>query len=122
VEVLELKYKSLLSKWLYKLLNEEGMRQDLLRNKYLRTKTLSQVSANPTDSPFCKGLMRVKDDFFTRGSSVVRDGQTNRVWEDTCLGHKPLKDQYPTLYNIVNHPNMTVAHVMGSTPQNIGFR
>jgi hypothetical protein len=32
--------------------------------KYLRTKILSQVSAKPTDSPFKKGFMNVKDDFF----------------------------------------------------------
>jgi hypothetical protein len=64
VEVLELKNKSLLSKWLFKLLNEDGMWQELLHKKYLRSKTLSQVSASPTDSPFWKGLMNVKEDFF----------------------------------------------------------
>jgi hypothetical protein len=31
-------------------------------------------------------------------------------------------DQYLTLYNFVNHLNVTVANVMGSTPLNIGFR
>jgi hypothetical protein len=36
-------------------------------NKYLKNKTLSQVEAKPMDSPFWKGLMRVKDDFFERG-------------------------------------------------------
>jgi hypothetical protein len=121
VEVLELKNKSLLSKWLFKLLNEEGMWQELLCNKYLKNKTLSQISANPTDSPFWKGLMHVKDDFFSRGSSVVGDGQNTRFWEDTWLGDRPLKDQYPTLYNIVNHPNVTVAHVTWSSPLKIGF-
>jgi hypothetical protein len=62
VEVLELKNKSLLSKWLFKLLNEEGVWQELLQNKYLQSKTLSQVTAKPTDSPFWKGLMEVKDE------------------------------------------------------------
>jgi hypothetical protein len=52
VKILRLKNKSLLSKWLFKLLNEDGMWQDLLHEKYLRSKTLSQVSASPTDSPF----------------------------------------------------------------------
>jgi hypothetical protein len=32
---LEIQNKCLLSKWLYKLLNEEGMWQSLLRQKYL---------------------------------------------------------------------------------------
>ena len=52
VEVLELKNKCLLSKWLFKLLNEEGVWQELIHNKYLNSKTLSQVTAKPTDSPF----------------------------------------------------------------------
>ena len=63
-EVLDIKNRCLLSKWLFKLLSEEGVWQELLHNKYLRGKTLSQVQAKPTDSPFWKGLMGVKSDFF----------------------------------------------------------
>jgi hypothetical protein len=59
-----------LSKWLYKLLNEDGVWQELLQNKYLRQKTLSEVKAKPTDSPFWKGLMGVKDDFLVEGFSI----------------------------------------------------
>jgi hypothetical protein len=62
IEVLELKNKCLLSKWLFKLLSEEGMWQQLLFNKYLKNKTLAQVEAKPTDSSFWKGLMHVKND------------------------------------------------------------
>jgi hypothetical protein len=50
VEVLDIKNKCLLSKWLFKLMHEEGVWQELLHNKYLKNKTLSQVIANPTDS------------------------------------------------------------------------
>jgi hypothetical protein len=60
IELLEFKNKCLLSKWLFKLLTEEGVWQQLLRNKYLINKTLSQVEAKPTDSHFLKSLMRVK--------------------------------------------------------------
>jgi hypothetical protein len=122
IEDLKLKNRSLLSKWLFKLINEEGVWQELLHNKYLKDKTLSQISAKPTDSPFWKGLMGVKDDFFERGSMVVGNGLNTRFWEDTCLGDKPLCDQYPSLYRIVNHSNVTVSHVLNATPINIGFR
>ena len=64
IEVLETKNKSLLSKWLFKILTEEGVWQELLCNKYLNGKSLSQVQAKPTDSPFWKGIMGVKQDFF----------------------------------------------------------
>jgi hypothetical protein len=75
---LDIKNKCLLSKWFFKLLSEEGVWQELLSNKYLGSKSLLQVQVKPTDSPFWKGIMRVKDDFFRRGSFVVRDGMKTR--------------------------------------------
>src|SRR3954470_18767274 len=68
IEVLDIKNKCLLSKWLFKLLNEEGVWQKLLHKKYLVNETLSQAQPKSTDSPFWKGLMAVKNDFFQRGS------------------------------------------------------
>ena len=43
------------------------MWQELLQAKYLRKKTLTKVQVKPTDSPFWKGLMGVKEEFFSRG-------------------------------------------------------
>jgi hypothetical protein len=90
VEVLEIKNWCLLSKWLFKLLSEEGVLQELLYNKYLKNKTLSQVTTKPTDSPFWKGLMGVKEDFFSRGFFKIGNGQRTRFWEDVWLGELPL--------------------------------
>ena len=121
IEVLEVKNKCLLSKWLFKLLNE-GVWQELLHNKYLHSNTLSQVQSKPTDSPFWKGIMGVKDEFFSRGSFIIGDGSSTRFWEDSWLGTRPLSSQYPLLYNIVQHKNVTVAHVLSNAPLNISFR
>jgi hypothetical protein len=55
----------------------------------------------PMDSPFWKGLMKVKEDFFNRGSFTVGNGEDTRFCEDTWLGNKLLSEQYPSLYNIV---------------------
>ena len=123
IEVLELKNNCLLSKWLFKLLNEDGVWQELLRNKYLGTKTLAQVEASPTDSPFWKGLMRVKEGFFDRGTFKIGNGQGTRFWEDKWLGESPLNLQYPSLYNIVQHKNVLVYDVFnGAPPINMIFR
>jgi hypothetical protein len=122
IEVLELKNKCLLSKWLFKLLHEDGVWQELLYNKYLSQLTLAAVKAKPNDSPFWKGLMRVKNDFFQRGHFIVGNGLTTRFWEDCWLGDTPLAIQYPLLYNIVHYKNVSVAHVLGQSPINIGFR
>lgn len=43
---------TLLGKWLWKLVNENGLWQELIRNKYLGIKTLSQVTFRPGDSQF----------------------------------------------------------------------
>jgi hypothetical protein len=122
IEVHEIKNRCLLSKWLFKLLNEEGVWQELLQAKYFRQKTLSEVQAKSTDSPFWKGLMEVKDDFLSRGFFKVGDGMGTRFWEDVWLGKVSLAQQYPSLYNIVHHKNVTVAHVLAQTPLNISFR
>jgi hypothetical protein len=52
IEVLDVKNICLLSKWLFKIINKEGMWQELLCNKYLKTKKIDEVQAKSTDSPF----------------------------------------------------------------------
>jgi hypothetical protein len=57
--------RCLLSKWLFKLINGDGVWQHLLKNKYLRDKTLTQVQHMPGDSQFWAGHMKVKDEFLS---------------------------------------------------------
>jgi hypothetical protein len=64
---LDIKNICLLSKWIFKLLNEYGVWQRLLRNKYLRDKSLTQAVRKPGDSHFWAGLMNVKDKFLKWG-------------------------------------------------------
>ncbi|XP_073357973.1 uncharacterized mitochondrial protein AtMg00310-like [Aegilops tauschii subsp. strangulata] len=123
IENLEVKNRCLLSKWLYKLSVEtETTWAQILRSKYLQSKTLSQVTVRPTDSPFWKGLMRVKAAFFNRTNFIVGNGNTTRFWEDTWLGETPLALQYPSLYRIVQRRDSLVAMIMQSIPLNIQFR
>jgi hypothetical protein len=122
IEVLELKNKCLLCKWLFKILAEGGEWHDLITNKYLHSKSLSQVKVKSSDSPFWKGLMKLKEDFFERGSFIVGNGESARFWEDTWLGNLPLAQQYPSLYIIAQRKQVSVALVLSQTPLNIGFR
>ena len=100
----------------------EATWSQILRNKYLHSKTLSQVTVRPTDSPFWKGPMRVKLVFFHRMKFIVGNGTTMRFWEDTWLGGTPLALQYPSLYIIVQQRDAYIATVFQSTPLNIHFR
>ncbi|XP_044431994.1 uncharacterized protein [Triticum aestivum] len=45
-----------------------------------------QVTVRQTDSPFWKGLIKVKLSFFQRAKHIVGNGASTRFWEDTWLG------------------------------------
>ncbi|WVZ63094.1 LOW QUALITY PROTEIN: hypothetical protein U9M48_012759 [Paspalum notatum var. saurae] len=112
----------LLSKWLFKLINEEGIWQTILKRKYLRGKTIGEVQWKPGDSHFWSGLMKVKECFLQLSSFILHDGSQIRFWEDRWFSHLPLKIQYPSLYNIARKKNVTVSSVFSSIPLNISFR
>ncbi|WVZ53210.1 hypothetical protein U9M48_004183, partial [Paspalum notatum var. saurae] len=100
----------------------DGVWQQLLRNKYLGTKPLSQVEKKPGDSQFWSGLMKVKPIFLNGGVYKVNSGSQVRFWEDNWLKNISLSEQYPVLYNIVHRKHDTVATVMSTSPLNISFR
>ena len=66
--------------------------------------------------------MKIKDDFFSRGSFTVGNGMNTRFWEDVWLGGTSLAQQYPMLYNIVQRKQVTVANVLSTPTLNISFR
>ena len=45
-----------------------------------------------------------------------------RFWEDVWLGDTSLANQYPSLYNIVQHKNVLVSSVLGQHPIDLAFR
>jgi hypothetical protein len=79
----------LLSKWFYRLLNEDGVWQQL-QNKYFGGKSLTQVQGKPGDSHFRSDLIKVKNDLFKWGSFRLKDGCQIRFWKDTWLNNIPL--------------------------------
>jgi hypothetical protein len=94
----------------------------MLRRKYLKGKTLSQVEKRKGDSHFWAGLMEVKNLVLDRGRFQVTDGSQTRFWEDLWLGREPFSAKYPALYNLVKKKNLSVAQVLSTTPLNISFR
>ena len=119
---LDIKNICLLSKWLFKLLNGDGVWQQLLRNKYLRDKSLTQAVRKPGDSHFWAGLMNVKDKFLKWGYFKVGNGQATRFWKDKWLNNSPLSEQFPNLFNIVRNKTSLVAEVLSRENLNLSFR
>jgi hypothetical protein len=119
---LEVKNTTLLEKWLFRLLSEDGIWQTLLRRKYVGSKALSQVLWKHGDSHFWAALMEKKKHFFGHGTFSIKDGSEIRFCEDKWLDNTSLREQYPALYAIVHHKGDTLAHVLGSHPSNMTFR
>jgi hypothetical protein len=94
----------------------------MLRKKYLKVKTLSQVERQKGDSHFWAGLMEVKNLVIERGRFQVIDGSQTRFWEDLWLRREPFSVKYPALYNLVEKKNLSVAQVLSTTPLNVSFR
>jgi hypothetical protein len=60
IQNIEMQNECLLSKWLFKLINENGLWQRILGNKYLFNQTIGKVERKPGDSYFWTALMKVK--------------------------------------------------------------
>jgi hypothetical protein len=71
---LEKQNKSLLSKWLFILINKDGAWQQLIRNKYLRDRSITQVTKRPDDSQFWTRLMNAKDQFLESRNFRLQNG------------------------------------------------
>lgn len=92
---LEVHNKFLLSKWLFKLFNEDGLWQNMLRKKYVKDKCLSQKEKCPEDSHFWSGLMEMKEVLFQYGRFKVNSGNQTRFWEDVWIGKQSLMQKFP---------------------------
>ncbi|WVZ93427.1 hypothetical protein U9M48_039405 [Paspalum notatum var. saurae] len=105
---LEAQNTCLLSKWLYKLINEDGTWQQLLRKKYLKNKTIGKDFWKSGDSHFLSGLMDLS-------TFQIHNGLQTRF-----LGGQV--EQCPSLFNIAGKKHVSVAHVFSAEPLNISFR
>jgi hypothetical protein len=66
--------------------------------------------------------MATKKHFFAYGSFSIRDGSEIHFWEDKWLGTTTLREQYPALYKIVRHKDVTLQYVMETSPPSMTLR
>jgi hypothetical protein len=72
--------------------------------------------------PFRKVSRMSSMNFLSGFFFKVGNGTSVRFWEDVWMGHLPLSQQYPTLYNMVQHKNVLISTVLATAPLNISFR
>jgi hypothetical protein len=80
----------LLCKWLWKLGNEDGAWQNILKKKYLPKEILTQAMDKPGSSQFWSGLMKVKPIFNKFCERILVYGNKTRFWEDVWVNKKTL--------------------------------
>jgi hypothetical protein len=66
---------SLLCKWWWKLEHEEGLWQEIVRQKYKITKGITSLRQNGKESPVWKDLLKVKHLYLKGRIVVVGNGQ-----------------------------------------------
>lgn len=74
--------RGLLCKWWWKLEQEEGLWQDLVKAKYLSKASIHTVTHKLHDSPIWYDLLKIKE-FYLRGGDIrIENGKKTRFWED----------------------------------------
>jgi hypothetical protein len=91
---LAIKNECLLSKWLFKLINEDDKWQQILKNKYLVSKSLTQLMRKSRDSQFWYGLMNIKEKFLRWERFQVGDGHRTIFWNDQWILDRLLRNHY----------------------------
>jgi hypothetical protein len=64
--------------------------------------------------PFRKVSRMSSMNFLSGFFFKVGNGTSVRFWEDVWMGHLPLSQQYPTLYNMVQHKNVLISTVLAT--------
>lgn len=88
---------SLLAKWWWKLEHEEGLWQDLVKQKYIKNKCLSQVKHKQSDPPVWTDLLKVRDVYLQGRLVIVRDGKNTDFWNDKWCGNFSLREVYQSI-------------------------
>jgi hypothetical protein len=81
---------SLLCKWWWKLDNEKGLWQDIVRYKFLRNGSVCTVSHRQLDSPMWSDLLKIRDIYLQGRRMHGKNGQRTLFWKDRWMFDQPL--------------------------------
>jgi len=96
-------------KWWWKLDNEKGLWQEIVRFKYLKKDSICSVKHKQNDSAIWSDLLKIKEIYLQGRKMIIKDGQRTLFWKDTWLMEKPLGKLFPDLFKMCSQPNISVA-------------
>jgi hypothetical protein len=91
---------SLMCKWWWKLENESGPWQDLMKHKYMSCGGISYTRKKPGDSPLWSDMLQVKQIYLKGRRMKVGNGRDTSFWCDAWCDQIPLKDRFPEIFDI----------------------
>lgn len=95
---------SLLCKWLWKLDNESGIWQDIVKAKYIKNDLVNNVKHRLDDSPVWRDLLRVRH-FYLRGRKIeTNNGEITTFWFE----EEPLCIKYNSLFELCSEKSIIV--------------
>lgn len=97
----------LLCKWWWKLENEEGIWQEIVKAKYLRKQVVGSVSHKLDDSPVWSDLLKVKNIYLKGRTVKIGKGDVTLFWTDNWL-EEPLCYRASVLFELCNEKMITV--------------
>jgi hypothetical protein len=102
---------SLLCKWWWKLENENGLWQEIVKAKYFSRSNIQNISHKLGDSPIWSDLLKIKPIYLQGRSIKIGNGANIRFWEDSWLTDSPLCSLIPVLYALSEQKGISVADV-----------
>jgi hypothetical protein len=91
---------SLLCKWLWNLENDEGLWQDIVILKYVKSSPISLIHHRHDDSPIRRDLLQVKPIYLQGREIQIQSGGNVSFWYDKWLEDIPLCQYYPVLHEL----------------------
>lgn len=109
---------SLLGKWWWKLENEDGLWQTIVKFKYIGNRDIHDIKHRHNDSAMWHDLVKIKDLYLQGRKVITNNGQLTRFWFDPWVYDQPLKDIAPSLFEICNQKSISVAYVLDENTVN----
>jgi hypothetical protein len=100
---------SLLCKWWWKLENEEGLWQEIVRKKYKVKGGIVNLRNKPSNSPVWNDLIKIKGVYLAGRIMKIGDGRDIDFWRDPWYGRVNLIEKFRDLYDISNEQCVYVA-------------
>jgi hypothetical protein len=104
---------SLLCKWWWKIENEEGLWQEIVRKKYKIKGEIVQLKTKQSNSPLWNDLIKINDLYLKGRDMKIGNGRDTDFRRDSWCDSIPLKERFRELFDLCNEQKGSVADVAG---------